>query len=403
MKFSTIISLLFIVSMINSTVSAKNFVKKVKNAKGIEVTYQTSYKGKVRPGNLLMTVSGDKLVLSVLAPEKKTQKQNEDDFKIPETKNYVDYSVLKSFQWAELPNGKIISSETPFVFGEGKHLGLNCKILRTSIKSNTIEVWYTNDIPFRGTPQANVGVPDGLVLKTVRNGDSVMEAVDIKAVKEEQNILPSSWGEVMDSYDFQYTINQSGVITIPVFDQQTICFNGAKLGESLQSGIVYEAAGGTVILKKVKLPESVRNRSVFAEVVQYSQGDAYDRTGSIFMIPEKKELSFLNALRDLNTVPAFTSGDKKYPALISTDKYEVPVEQMRFFTGFGVRYFNYQKVKGQDWVDSVLYKTEVTYLAENLKGEVWIGAYIGNWDSKGHRLSLKLKYYPDEPRKIYKT
>ena len=26
-----------------------------------------------------------------------------------------------------------------------------------------IEVWYTNDIPFRGTPQANVGVPDGLV------------------------------------------------------------------------------------------------------------------------------------------------------------------------------------------------------------------------------------------------
>ena len=76
---------------------------------------------------------------------------------------------------------------------------------------------------------------------------------------------------------------------------------------------------------------------------------------------------------------------------------------MRFFTGFGVRKFNYNKVKGQDWVDSVLYKMEVTPLAEKLEGEAWIGAYIGNWDAKGHRLSLKLKYYPDEEHRVYNT
>ncbi|MCS3141046.1 hypothetical protein NXY40_03225 [Phocaeicola vulgatus] len=33
----------------------------------------------------------------------------------------------------------------------------------------------------------------------------------------------------MDAADYQYTINQSGVITIPVFDQQSICFNNGKL------------------------------------------------------------------------------------------------------------------------------------------------------------------------------
>lgn len=60
-------------------------------------------------------------------------------------------------------------------------------------------------------------------------------------------------------------------------------------------------------------------------------------------------------------------------------------------------------MKGQTWVDSVVYKTDVTALAEDLKGEAWIGAYIGNWDAKGHRLSLKLKYYPDEERRVYKT
>ena len=47
-----------------------------------------------------------------------------------------------------------------------------------------------------------------------------------------------------------------------------------------------------------------------------------------------------------------------YHGLISTAEYDVPLELMRFFTGFGVRKFNYNKVKGQDWVDSVLYKME---------------------------------------------
>ena len=42
---------------------------------------------------------------------------------------------------------------------------------------------------------------------------------------------------------------------------------------------------------------------------------------------------------------------------------------MRFFTGFGVRSFNHNKVPGQNWVDSVVYKSEVTPLIERLSGE----------------------------------
>ena len=42
---------------------------------------------------------------------------------------------------------------------------------------------------------------------------------------------------------------------------------------------------------------------------------------------------------------------------------------MRFFTGFGVRKFNHNKVKGQHWVDSVIYKSEVTPLARNCKAK----------------------------------
>lgn len=396
--------------LMSNAVSAVNYVRKVKNAKGIEVTYQSVSKGKVRPGQFLVTVVGNEMSLTKVEDPSHVKTEEEILYKSPVTKEFVDYTALKSYLWAELPNGDIISSENPFVFGkdlkkigEGEHLGMKCQILRTSINSNTIDIWYTTDIAFRGTPQPGVGIPNGLVLKTVRNGDSVIEAIDIEKIKSDCKVLPTSWGEQMDAYDYKYTINQSVVSTVNVFDQQTICFSGAKLADQLEEGKVYPASGGAIILKKVKLPEVIKGRCIFAEVVQYSDGDAYDRTGSIFTIPVGKEKSFLDMLRNLKSVPAFKSGEVSYPGLVSTEEYDVPVELMRFFTGFGVRKFNHVKVKGQDWVDSVLYKTEITPLAEHLTGEAWIGAYIGNWDAKGHRLSLKLKYYPDNDRPLRRS
>lgn len=344
MKYINIVtcSLLACYAMTFSTAGAENIRKKTKNAAGIEVTYQSSYKGKVMPGELLMKVVGNEVSLKQVRPEKEKPQEVRKQDKAPIVDNYIDYQACKSYRRAELPDGKIISSATPFEFGKGfkevgteQIMGLNCKILQTSINSNTIQIWYTTDIPFRGTPQANVGVPDGLVLKVVRNGDMVQEATAIRPEKKaDAPLFPESWGETMDVSDFQYTINQSVVISIPVFSEQRICFNGAKLPEEMNDQECYSAAGGTIILKKVKLPDYVANRTVFVEVAQYSDGDAYDRTGSIFLIPTDKKQSFLDALRDLNSVPAFRSGETDYHGLVSTDNYNVPMELMRFFHRF---------------------------------------------------------------------
>jgi len=68
---------------------------------------------------------------------------------------------------------------------------------------------------------------------------------------------------------------------------------------------------------------------------------------------------------------------------------------MRFFTSFGIGQFNDKSiVYGQHWEDSTQYKQEVTELLPLLQGERWIGVFIGNYDKGGHRVSLKLKYYP---------
>lgn len=398
------IMLLFTAALLVSAtdVCGGNLQKKLKNAPGVKVTYQNIYKGKPAGSNMIMTLCNNEELLE------SADTVSEGDLK---TTSYIDYNTRNAYRMATLPNGKVVSSVTPFEFGKGmtevgtgKVLGLECKIMRTSINSNTIEIWYTTQLPFKGTPQAGVGVPDGLVLKVVRNGDRIQEAVSMVALKKAVKLLPASWGEVMDASDLQYAINQSGVITVPVFDQQAVCFNGAKLPESLKDGEMYQAGGGTIILKKVKLPENVKDRQVFVELAQYSDGDAYDRTGSLFMIPVDKKLSFLDAMRNLNEMPSFKANDgNEYHGLVSDNEYNVPVELMRFFTGFGVRKFNGNKVPGQDWVDSVLYKSDVTQLADRLKGEAWIGAYIGNWDAKGHKVSVRLKYYPSESERVYRT
>ena len=404
---------ILLVSLLMCTAAeAQNYAAKLKKAKGIEVTYQSVYKGKVSPGSTIMKVYGDQVRLENVWPEdKKKENTNAPKEKRLQQESYIDYSRQCSYRRAIMPNDEVIYTNSPFEYGKGfkdvkqeKYLGLNCKVVRTIVNSNTIDVWYTNDVAFRGTPQTWAGVPDGLVLRVVRNGDSVQEATSIKAVKKPTELLPTDWGHYLEGSNYSYAINQSGVIVVPVFDQQTICFNNAKLPDGkLEAGKTYMAAGGTVILKKVQLPDSINDRQVFVEAVQYSDGDAYDRTGSIFMIPTGKAQSFIDALRDLNSVPSFHSGDTDYHGLTSTAQYDVPLELVRFFTGFGVRKYNHNKVPGQTWVDSVLYKAEVTSVAEQLKGEAWIGAYIGNWDAKGHRLSVKLKYYPDEDHKVQKA
>lgn len=94
--------------LITVSADAKNYRKKVKNAKGIEVIYQSSYKGEVGPDQLLMTVSGDQVsLLRVEAePEDEKKKNPEEEIAQPDKRDYLDYSQLKSYNWAELPNGK---------------------------------------------------------------------------------------------------------------------------------------------------------------------------------------------------------------------------------------------------------------------------------------------------------
>ena len=57
-----------------TSVYAQVSPKKFKKAKGIEVIYQSIYKGKVRPGEMLMKVSGDQVALENVMPKPQGKK-----------------------------------------------------------------------------------------------------------------------------------------------------------------------------------------------------------------------------------------------------------------------------------------------------------------------------------------
>ena len=63
-----------------------------------------------------------------------------------------------------------------------KILGYNCKKAVTKVNSNTIEVWYTNDMKLKGGPSV-LGQNLGLVLEVERNKNSLITASSIKKIK----------------------------------------------------------------------------------------------------------------------------------------------------------------------------------------------------------------------------
>ncbi len=161
-------------------------------------------------------------------------------------------------------------------------------------------------------------------------------------------------------------------------------------------------AGGTLILKRVHLSWFTSHYQHFIEVHQQSNGDAYDRTGSIFVLQTNGWIphNFFDGINQHpDSLPTFVGRDgQRYQGMISETGYDVPLEVMRFFTPFGVGKFN-ERMKGYgiEWRPEAYYRQEITDIYYGAMGrDVVIGAWIGNYDGGGHLLTVDIKSYPND-------
>jgi len=376
-------------------ISTSLFAQKNTDATQAVVTYKFRSNGKDQDGELKLFIKDKQARLA------RNGAQTEQQFlQFDEAASYQVLNSKGTRYTFKKPFSEYASAE--LLPGIDTICGIPCKKAKLFIRSNTIEIWYNTDLKIKGSPAITIAPGLGLVLKTIRNGNSetIANNISYRKIKAEELQWPAQWGVMLDEPAYQRQVIESRYMTLQIFNDEQINF-GRKIDNPAgeQANTTYHFAGGTVIMKKVKLPSALPGQHLFAELVQHSNGDAYDRTGSVFMIPVSREVSFLKALQSgLQVLPVYNARNgKKYQGIAATDQYLPPLELMRFFTSFGVGHFNAQaKIKGYNWADSVIYKQDITTLLPSLQGEVWIGVFIGNYDKGGHKASLYLKYYPGD-------
>ncbi|SFS47459.1 PNGase F N-terminal domain-containing protein [Sphingobacterium wenxiniae] len=361
------------------------------------ITYQRSYNDQVSPNQdpLLVYTNPEQTVIS-------SEKIVQSEAKYPYETFYVErrgnlYHRLTSFSATKelaTVDATILDRNTYTFSDETKViLGHTCKKATTSVNSNTIELWYTDELGVKGAP-TELGQNLGLVLEYVRNGNTKITANKIEPIDHiPTHVALRSFEKTVDAVAYQDAVWKSRFIHIPVFQDEQINFV-----ETPKQDSVLRFAHGTVILKKVKIPVLNKGSQAFIQLIEKSNGDAYDRTGSIFMIADDQPQTFLDGMKNgMNTLPMYTNGDgDEYPGMVRTDSFSPVYELMRFFTPFGVSHFNERaNLMGKTWQDSVIYRQDVSEFLSVMSGkEVYIGTYIGNYDGGGHKVSVELTIHP---------
>ena len=321
---------------------------------------------------------------------------------------FVDRKTNSFSQVADLDATKTINSKDSVSLGKQtfeylndtkKILGYNCKKAKTIVNSNNIELWYTNELKVKGAPTI-LGQNLGLVLEMVRNGNFVIKATKIEKIK----MFPTDpdLSKSIDMLTYKDLLWKSRFTTINVFKDQIINFSS----EAKSNDSIFRFANGTIAVRKIKIPEIKVGSQIFVDVTEQSNGDAYDRTGSFFIIPTNKATSFLDGLKNgVKTLPIYNNGNgKEYQGVVATENYNPVVELMRFFTPFGVKQYNNLQLKDKTWAETVLYRQDVSDLRSLLSNqEVWIGINIGNYDKGGHKVSANITFHDEEESKVTPT
>jgi GLPGLI family protein len=367
-----------------------------------KITYQ-----KYSNGNLEKNQESIAVVTNVNQTKLYTEYNSDKGQIYPEEFTTIDRKSSHICQYAILNKLKTIFTKDSlsltkqsfeFLSETKKILGYNCKKAKTIINSNTIEIWYTDELKVKGSPTI-LGQDLGLVLEIVRNGNYVITSSKIEKVKSIPTTIVSA--EAVDVLTYKDLLWKSRFTTIPIFQNQIINFSdeGTKTNLTTTSDTLLRFVNGTVAIRKVKFPEIKSGSQIFVDVTEQSNGDAYDRTGCFFIIPTTKSISFLDGLKNgIKLLPIYDNGNgKEYQGVVAKDNYEPIIELMRFFTPFGVGKYNSIQLKNKVWADQVFYRQDVTDFRSMLSNqEVYIGINIGNYDKGGHKISANFTIH-NEP------
>ena len=146
---------------------------------------------------------------------------------------YVDYEKDSAYIQISFADGDAYYSSFPLKNNnvtfteEGVEMmkGYECKKYRTSINSNTIEVWMTESLGYDATPSISRGALKGVMIRQAINGNRILELKNIKKDKKVKNeTIPADLGMRMSLRDIDKISKEKLIIRKQVFDKEQIHF-----------------------------------------------------------------------------------------------------------------------------------------------------------------------------------
>lgn len=195
-----------------------------------------------------------------------------------------------------------------------------------------------------------------------------------------------------------------GNTTIKVFDRTNIHFDPKGLGNfnAADADGVIRLVNGRIILKKISVPRYERNVRMYIKTTVASNGDRWDKSGSVFVLPRESAINLMTIAEGKNSFPAVdTTKYEKLVGIVAGKDYLPTIELMRFMTPFGVGYYSNpdnelsakrRPVYIPKWADHVEWQQDITDRYSELEGEAYVGVFIDTWTEQGYLASVELQF-----------
>lgn len=182
---------------------------------------------------------------------------------------------------------------------------------------------------------------------------------------------------------------------VEVFNNQSINFAPKSNKDTLNTKVLTD---GRIVLKKVTLPKYEKDVEISLKLTLASNGDRWDKSGSCFIIPSGSKNTILDYFQEKVALPRDSLQYDNLKGIVPTENYNPSIELLRFMTPFGVGFYSDDNKKGRKpvyidtWAKNVVWKQDITQLASELQGEVWVGVWIDTWTKEGYKISLSLNF-----------
>ena len=196
-------------------------------------------------------------------------------------------------------------------------------------------------------------------------------------------------------------IRSFGDTSVSVFKDTNLYFDMAFKNDSIkEKDDILKLDAGRVLLKKIKLPNYKLQPKVKVNVTLTSNGDPWDKGGSLFVIPTSATETIIY-MENGTFIKDYLQDS--FPGIKQIKKdsinFQPNVELLRFMTPFGVGHFNdderveaLKPVYIPKWENEVNWTQDITHLLPLLEDEVYVGVFIDTWTKQGYNISVSLDF-----------